>query len=98
MQGQYRDIHSGKSKGSSESRIGSGTTQGAPEYSGGKDLYMGSDIQGLKKVRRFAGSVPGVPKGFRGSIGGVNLPWGPTWDVGGAPWPIWARRMVHQPA
>src|SRR3954468_24517575 len=59
------------------------TSRGVPEWSGGKDLYMGSLILAARKVSHFIGIVPGVPKGVRGSTGGSTCP-------GGAPWPIWA--------
>ena len=67
------------------------TSRGVPEWSGGKDLYMGSLLLVAGKVSHFIGIVPGVPKGVRGSTGGVHLPRGATWAVGGAPWPIWAK-------
>ena len=67
------------------------TSRGVPEWSGGKDLYMGSPVLVAGKVSHFIGIVPGVPKGVRGSTGGVHLPRGATWAVGGAPWPIWAK-------
>ena len=66
-------------------------SRGVPEWSGGKDLYMGSLILVAGKVSRFIGIVPGVPKGVRGSTKGVHQPRGATWAVGGAPWPIWAK-------
>ena len=43
------------------------TSRGVPEWSGGKDLYMGSLILVAGKVSHFIGIVPGVPKGVRGS-------------------------------
>src|SRR3954471_24715449 len=67
------------------------TSRGVPEWSGGKDLYMGSLILVARKVSHFIGIVPGVPKGVRGSTGGVHLPRGATWAVGGVRWPIWAK-------
>ena len=67
------------------------TSRGVPEWSGGKDLYMGSLVLVAGKVSRIIGIVPGVPKGVRGSTKGVHLPRGATWAVGGAPWPIWAK-------
>ena len=67
------------------------TSREVPEWSGGKDLYMGSLILVAEKVSHFIGIVPGVPKGVRGSTKGVHQPRGATWAVGGAPWPIWAK-------
>ena len=67
------------------------TSRGVLEWSGGKDLYMGSLILVAGKVSHFIGIVPGVPKGVRGSTKGVHQPRGATWAVGGAPWPIWAK-------
>ena len=46
------------------------TSRGVPEWSGGKDLYMGSLILVAGKVSHFIGIVPGVPKGVRGSTRG----------------------------
>ena len=54
-----------KSERSSESRIGFGTSRGAPEWSGGKDLYIGSPVLATGKVSGIFGSVPGVPEGHR---------------------------------
>ena len=58
------------------------TSRGVLEWSGGKDLYMGSLILVAGNVSHFIGIVPGVPKGVRGSTGGVHLPRGATWAVG----------------
>ena len=58
------------------------TSRGVPEWSRGKDLYMGSLILVAGKVSHFIGIVPGVPKGVRGSTKGVHLPRGATWAVG----------------
>src|SRR3954468_14418067 len=52
------------------------TSRGVPEWSGGKDLYMGSLILVARKVSHFIGIVPGVPKGVRGSTGGPPAPGG----------------------
>ena len=47
--------------------MGSGISRGAPEWSGGKDLYMGSHIWSSGKSFVFSGIVPGsfqkVPEG-----------------------------------
>ena len=58
------------------------TSRGVPEWSGGKDLYIGSLILVAGKVSHFIGIVPGVPKGVRGSTKGVHQPRGATWAVG----------------
>ena len=65
-----------------ESRMRSRTSRGVPEWSRGKDLYMGSLILVAGKVPHFIGIVPGVPKGVRGSTKGVHQPRGATWAVG----------------
>ena len=67
------------------------TSRGVPEWSGGKDLYMGSLVLVAGKVSRIIGIVPGVPKGVWGSTKGSTCPGGATWAVGCAPWPIWAK-------
>ena len=54
-------------------------SRGVPEWSGGKDLYMGSLILVAGKVSRIIGIVPGVPKGVRGS----TSPGGATWAAQG---------------
>ena len=43
------------------------TSRGVPEWSGGKDLYMGSPVLVTGKVSGFFGNVPGPPGGSRGS-------------------------------
>ena len=58
------------------------TSRGVPEWSRGKDLYMGSLVLVAGKVSRIIGIVPGVSKGVRGSTKGVHLPRGATWAVG----------------
>ena len=39
--------------------MGSRTSRGAPEWPGGKDLYMGSHILGFEKSSVFSGIVLG---------------------------------------
>ena len=75
----------------SESRMRSQTSQGVPEWSGGKELYIGSAISAIGTSFGVTGIVPGPPEGSRGSTGWGHLPRGATWAVGGAPWPIWAK-------
>ena len=53
------------------------TSRGVPEWSGDKDLYMGSPYSVARSVRGFIGIVPGPPKGFRGPPGGSTCPEGP---------------------
>src|SRR3954469_10202188 len=67
------------------------TSRGVPEWSGGKELYIGSVILAIGTSFGVIGIVPGPPEGSRGSTGGVHLPRGATWAIGGAPWPIWAK-------
>ena len=66
-------------------------SRGVPEWSGGKELYIGSAISGIGTSFGVTGIVPGLPEGSRGSTGWGHLPRGATWAVGGAPWPIWAK-------
>ena len=64
-------------KGCLESRMRSRTSRGVPEWSGGKDLYMGSLVLVAGKVSRIIGIVPGVPKGGPGvHQGGPPAPGG----------------------
>ena len=82
-------------EGCSESRMRSQTSRGVPEWSGGKDLYMGSHHTVTGNIRGYTGIVPGPPEGFRGSTGRVHLPRRALWAVGGRePAPKWAG---HQP-
>ena len=67
------------------------TSQGVPEWSGGKELYIGSAISGIGTSFGVIGIVPGPPEGSRESTGWGHLSRGATWAVGGAPWPRWAK-------
>ena len=48
------------------------TSQVAPEWFGGKDLYMGSHILATRKVSGFAGIVPGSFRMVPECSGGVR--------------------------
>ena len=63
----------------SESRMRSRTSRGVPEWSGGKDLYMGSPVLVTEKVSGFIGNVPGPPGGSRGSTKWVHHPRRAAW-------------------
>src|SRR3954468_17022790 len=67
------------------------TSRGVPEWSGGKELYIGSAVSAIGTSFGVIGIVPGPPEGSRGSTGWGHLPRGATWAVGGAPWPTWAK-------
>ena len=67
------------------------TSRGVPEWSGGKELYIGSAISAIGTSFGVTGIVPGPPEGSRGPTGWGHLPRGATWAVGGAPWPTWAK-------
>ena len=54
----------------SESRMRSRTSRGGPEWSGGKDLYMGSHHTVTGIIRGVTDIVPGPAKGLRGPPGG----------------------------
>ena len=72
----------------SESRMRSRTSRGVPEWSGGKDLYMGSPVLVTGKVSGFIGNVPRPPGGSRGSTGWGHLSRRAPWaEVGGEPAP-----------
>ena len=45
------------------------TSRGVPEWSGGKELYIGSAISGIGTSFGVIGIVPGPPEGSRGSTG-----------------------------
>ena len=63
----------------SESRMRSRTSRGVPEWSGGEELYIGSQVSATGKVSGVTGIVPGPPEGSRGSTGWGHLsrraPW-----------------------
>jgi len=72
----------------SESRMRSRTSRGVPEWSGGKELYMGSRVSAIEKVSGVTGIVPGPPEGSRGSTGWGHLSRRAPWaEVGGEPAP-----------
>ena len=55
------------------------TSRGVPEWSVGKELYIGSVVSAIGKVLGVTGIVPGPPEGSRGSTGWGHLsrraPW-----------------------
>ena len=55
------------------------TSRGVPEWSGGEELYIGSQVSATGKVLGVTGIVPGPPEGSRGSTGWGHLsrraPW-----------------------
>ena len=55
------------------------TSRGVPEWSGGKDLYMGSPVLVTRKVSGAIGNVPGPPGGSRGSTKWGHHPWRAAW-------------------
>src|SRR3954469_21390581 len=67
------------------------TSRGVPEWSRGKELYIGSAILAIGTSFGVIGIVPGPPEGSRGSTRWGHLPRGATWALGGAPWPTWAK-------
>ena len=50
-------------------RMRSRTSRGVPEWSGGKDLYIGSMVLATGSVPGITGSVPGPPEGSGGPPG-----------------------------
>ena len=63
-------------------------SRGVPEWSGGKDLYMGSQVSAIGKVSGSTDIVPGPPEGSRGSTGWGHLSRRAPWaEVGGEPAP-----------
>ena len=64
------------------------TSRGVPEWSRGKELYIGSAISANGKVSGVNGIVPGPPEGSRGSTGWGHPSRRATWaEVGGEPAP-----------
>src|SRR3954462_6372590 len=74
------------------------TSRGVPEWSGGKELYIGSAILAIGTSFGVIGIVPGPPEGSRGSTRWGHLPWWATWALGGAPWPAWDKGNQPQEA
>ena len=67
------------------------TSRGVPEWSGGKELYIGSGISAIGKVSGVTGIVPRPPEGSRGSTGWGHLSQGAPWaEVGKGTSPWWA--------
>ena len=72
----------------SESCMRSRTSRGVPEWSGGKENYIGSAVSAIGKVSGSPGIVPGPPEGSRGSTGWGHLSRRAPWaEVGGEPSP-----------
>src|SRR4051812_46070135 len=66
------------------------TSRGVPEWSGGKDLYMGSLVLVTERVSGFIGNVPGPPGGSRGSTKWDHRPQRAAWATcGRGPAPGW---------
>ena len=64
------------------------TSRGVPEWSGGKELYIGSQVSATGKVSGVTGIVPGPPEGSRGSTGWGHLSRRAPWaEVGREPAP-----------
>ena len=53
------------------------TSRGVPEWSGGKELYIGCAVSAIGTSFGVPGIVPGPPEGSRGSIGWATYPGGP---------------------
>ena len=64
------------------------TSRGVPEWSGGKDLYIGSPVSAIGTSFGVIGIVPGPPEGSRGSTGWGHLSRRAPWaEVGRGPAP-----------
>ena len=64
------------------------TSQEVPEWSGGEDLYIGSQVSATGKVSGVTGIIPGPPEVSRGSTGWVHLSRRAPWaEVGREPAP-----------
>ena len=74
------------------------TSRGVPEWSGGKELYIGSAISAIGTSFRVTGIVPGPPEGSRGSTGWGHLsqraPWAEV-GKGTSPWWAGAPPLAH---
>ena len=71
------------------------TSRGVPEWSGGKENYIGSAVSALGKVSGSPGIVPGPPEGPGGPPGGATYPRGPhglKWE-GNQPLVGWCAPM-----
>src|SRR3954467_13070385 len=75
-------------EGCSESRMRSQTSREVPEWSGGKELYIGSVVSAIGKDSGVTGIVSGPPDGSRGSTG-----WGHPSRR--APWAEVGREPAH---
>ena len=76
------------------------TSRGVPEWSGGKDLYMGSCHTDTGKFRGHIGIVPGPPEGFRGSTRRGHPSRRASWAARGkelAPGGLGAPPWAHAP-
>ena len=63
-------------------------SRGVPEWSGGEELYIGSQVSATGKVSGVTGIVPGPPEGSRGSTGWGHLSRRAPWaEVGREPAP-----------
>ena len=77
-----------KPESCSESRMRSRTPREVPEWSGGEELYIGSQVSAIGKVSGVIGIVPGPPEGSRGSTGWGHLSRRAPWaEVGRGPAP-----------
>ena len=74
------------------------TSRGVSEWSGGKELYIGSDVSAIRKVSGSPGIVPGPPEGSRGSTGWGHLSRRAPWaEVGREPAPSGLGRPPWAP-
>ena len=74
------------------------TSRGVPEWSEGKELYIGSAVSAIGKVSGSPGIVPGPPEGYRGSTGWGHLSQRAPWaEVGGEPAPSGLVRPPYRP-
>ena len=71
------------------------TSRGVLEWSGGKDLYMGSLVSALGTSFGVTGIVPGPSEGSRGSTGWGHLSRRAPWaELGGEPALSWLVRPL----